>query len=85
MARLFRFAELEGPGCFSPTAIGPGWLHSASGTQLLPGLRSRTVYLELAGNCQHNVFCEILEDARSHQPLFKSSCHMTGVNKYEQL
>ena len=40
---LFRFAELERPGRFFPTAIGPGWLHSASGTQLLLGLRSRTV------------------------------------------
>ena len=61
---------------FSDSHIGRGWLHSASGTQLASGLRSRTVYVESAGNCRHDVFCEILEDARTHQPLFKISCRM---------
>ena len=63
---MFRFAELERPGCFSPKAIGPRWLHSASGTQLLPGLRSRTVYLELAGNCRHDVFFAKYWKTRAH-------------------
>ena len=74
MARLFPFAEIERPGSFSPTGIGPGWLHSASGTQLLPDIQCRTVYPESAGNCRHDVLCEILEDARKNQPLYKISC-----------